>query len=432
MATPLTEDASPAAHAVRAPAALGYFRNDCRLCHSKNLHVFLDFGMHPHSDGFVRPEALLEPEHSFPLACALCRDCGQVQITYVVTPEFLYGNDYLYVSSITETGRKHFLGMASSIVQKFAIPPDALAIDIGSNVGLLLSGFRENRLRVLGVDPAPKPAAIAKENGIDTVTELFSAAVAERIATEHGKAAVITGTNVCAHIDDMDDLMRAADILLEEDGVFIIEAPYWLELLRRLEYDTIYHQHLSYFSIKPMVRFCERFGMELFDVERTTIHGGSIRMCIGRAGRHARTPIVQELIDLEDAEHAHDEDRANAFGEAAVRHRMDLVRLLINLKDQGKSVVGISAPAKGSTLLNYCGINSSHLEFVTEKAPMKVGLFTPGTHIPIVADAALLERQPDYALILAWNFADEIMRNLKEYKARGGKFIIPIPSPTVV
>jgi SAM-dependent methyltransferase len=428
MSTPVS---SSAATRVRTEA-LGSFRADCRLCHSKNLHVFLDFGMHPHSDGFVRPEALLEPEHSFPLACALCRDCGQVQITYVVKPEFLYGNDYLYVSSITETGKKHFLGMASSIVEKFQVPKDSLAIDIGSNVGLLLSGFRQNGMRVLGVDPAPKPAAIAKENGIDTVTELFSAPVAAKIAQEHGKAAVITGTNVCAHIDDMDDLMEAVDILLDENGVFIIEAPYWLELLRRLEYDTIYHQHLSYFSIKPMAKFCQRFGMELFDVERTTIHGGSIRMFIGRAGKHPVTPVIQELIGLEEAEDAHSVARADKFGADAVQHRMDLVRLLINLKDQGKTIVGISAPAKGSTLLNYCGINSSHLEYVTEKAPLKVGLFTPGTHIPIVADAVLLERQPDYALILAWNFADEIMRNLKEYKERGGKFIIPIPSPTVI
>ena len=413
-------------------SSMGYFREDCRLCHSKKIETFLDFGMHPHSDGFVRKEQLDQPEPVFPLAANLCTECGQVQINYIVKPEYLYGEDYLYDGAITATGRDHFLGMAKDIVETYAIPSDSLAVDIGSNVGLLLSGFRKQGLRVQGVDPTPKMTAIAIANGIDTITECFSVEVAHKIVDEKGKAAVVTGTNVIAHVDDLDDLMEGIDILLEEKGIFVIEAPYFANLVEKLEYDTIYHQHLSYFSVHPITQFAKRFGMELFNVKQTNIHGGSIRMFIGRKGAYEIDPIVKKLIANETKSELHSSERVRQFARNVYAHRRELVKMLSTLKDQGKTIAGVGAPAKGSTLLNFCGINRSILDFVTEKNAFKVGRYTPGHHIPILSDDALLEYKPDYALILPWNFAPEIMKNLQAYREQGGKFIIPIPTPEII
>ncbi len=412
--------------------ALGYYRKDCRLCHGTRMVAFLDFGMHPHSDGFLSEEQVKRPEPTFPLTTEVCADCGQVQINYIVSPAYLYGGDYFYDGAITETGRKHFLAMAADLVSRFGVQKDRLAIDIGSNVGLLLRGFKEQGLRVQGIDPTPRMTKIAIEQGLDTLTEVFSTDAARRIAAEKGKAAIMTGTNVIAHIDDMDDLMTGAKELLDDDGIFVIEAPYLRTLVEGMEYDTIYHQHLSYFSVKPLRAFFARHGLELFDVIRTTIHGGSIRLFVGRPGKHAITPTVDAMCKEEEALKLHDPETLKAFGRKAVEHRQALVKLLTELKERGKSIAGVGAPAKGSTMLNFCGINRWVLDFTTEKNKLKVGRYTPGTHIPILTDDELLKRQPDYALILPWNFATEIMKNLQAYKDAGGTFILPVPVPTVV
>lgn len=413
-------------------ASSGYFRTDCRLCGARTLEQFLDFGLQPHSDGFVTADMLNKAEPVFPLAMAFCPDCGQVQITYVVKPELLYGDEYLYDSTITETGKKHFLGMAQSIVEKFGIPADSLAVDIGSNTGLLLSGFRDQGLRVQGVDPTPKMTQIAIDKGIDTVVECFSSQVAKQIVQNKGKASVITGTNVIAHIDDLEDLMKGIDILLADDGIFVMEAPYLGDLIRHLEYDTVYHQHLSYFGISPLARFFKRFGMDMFHVERTSIHGGSIRVFACRSGMRSVEASVAEMIQEEEASGLLTSGCMREFAARVAQHKTDLVTLLMSLKDKDCTIAGIGAPAKGSTLLNYCGINPSILSFTTEKNPFKVGRFTPGTHIPILTDEQLLAAKPAYALILPWNFAPEIMKNLQAFRNAGGKFIIPIPTPAIV
>lgn len=414
------------------PSASGYFRDDCRLCHSRELKTFLDFGMQPHSDGFLRSDMLTSKEPFYPLAVDLCTQCGQVQINYIVKPELLYGSDYLYDSTITATGREHFLSMAKDIVERFSIKKDGLAVDIGSNVGLLLSGFREQGLRVQGVDPTPKMTAVAIAQGIETIVECFSPEVARRIALEKGKASVITGTNVVAHIDDLDAFMEGVDILLDEKGVLVIEAPYLSDLIEHTEYDTIYHQHLSYFAVTPLSKFFKKFGMNLFDVRRTTIHGGSIRLFVARAGTQAVQSSVETLMTKESKDGLLTAVRMITFADCVAEHRRELLRLLVDLRDQGHTVAGIGAPAKGSTLLNYCGINTSLLSFTTEKNLWKIGRFMPGVRIPILSDAHLLAEQPDYALVLPWNFAPEIMKNLDAYRKKGGKFIIPIPTPTIV
>jgi hypothetical protein len=429
--TSTTSEVTPTLHSAHA-FPKGFFRKDCRLCHSADMKTFLDFGMHPHSDGFVAAENIDDAEPFFPLAVDLCLDCGQVQIHYVVSPDYLYGNEYLYDSTITQTGRTHFGKMAQSIVETYHIPTGSLAIDIGSNVGLLLSGFRDQGMRVQGVDPTPRMTAIAIENGIDTITECFSSDVARRIVAKKGKAAVITGTNVFAHIDDLDDVMVGIDILLEDKGVFVIEAPYLADMLDKTEYDTIYHQHLSYLSVAPLSRFFARFGMVIANVEHTSIHGGSIRIFIAHQNAFDVHPVVLDMIQQEQQQKLHSLERMHRFANDVYKQRADLITMLVNLKNEGASIAAIGAPAKGSTLLNFCGITSALIDFTTEKNTLKVGRFTPGTHLPIITDEMLIELQPDYALILPWNFAPEIMKNLQAYKDKGGRFIVPIPSPHIL
>lgn len=407
----------------------GFYRKDCRLCHGTKLETFLDFGMHPHSDGFVRGEQLTEPEPFFPLATELCHNCGQVQINYVVNPAYLFGEDYIYDSSVTTTSQKHFMTMAKEIVDTYKLPPASLAVDIGSNVGLLLSGFAAVGLNVQGVDPTPKMTAIAIKNGIETLTEEFSPEIAMHIVAQKGKAAVITATNVFAHIDDLDAVMKGVDALLDEKGIFVIEAPYLADLLDHLEYDTIYHQHLSYFSVTPLDKFFHRFGMQIIDVERIDYHGGSIRVFVARNGARPVTGVPATMMKEEALQKLHSIERMHRFAADVERQRAALTKMLVEYKTGGASIVGVGAPAKGSTMLNYCGITGALLDYVTEKNQLKIGRFTPGTHIPIVADETLMKTQPTYALILSWNFADEIMKNLHAYKEKGGRFILPIPSP---
>jgi len=404
---------------------------NCRMCGRTSLYRFLDLGFTPPADQFRRKDQLGEPDVYYPLQVVLCEGCGLAQLNHTVSPEVLYRNDYPYESSTTRTGRRHWSAFAASVVKRFQLPKDALAVDIGSNVGVLLGAFRDNGLRVQGVDPAANIAMIARGNGIDTICEFFNSDTAQKIAGDKGSAAVITATNVFAHVHDLDALMASVKQLLSDRGVFIFEAPYFVNLLRHLEYDTIYHEHLSYLSVKPLVPFFARHGLELFDIEQNDIHGGSFRGFVARKGTWPVTPEIARLIALEESEGVYDRARLDRFAQAVRRNKQDLVGLLQSLKQQGKRIAGVSAPAKGMTLLNYCRIDGDTLDFVTEKSQLKIGRYTPGAHIPVVADAALLETQPDYALLLAWNFAEEIMENLSEYRRRGGKFILPIPAPRI-
>ncbi len=404
----------------------------CRVCNSSDLAQFLDLGFTPPADRFLRREQLAEPETHYPLTVNLCQCCGFVQLGQVVSPEVLYRQDYPYESSMTRSGQAHWNEFAKTVVQRFGLGADDLVVDIGSNVGVLLSAFRSNGTRILGVDPASNIVRIAERNGVETLNEFFGPAVAEEVRKARGPASIITGTNVFAHVDDLTGFMRAVDHLLNERGVFIFEAPYFVNLVGQLEYDTIYHEHLSYLSLRPLVPFFRKFGMEVFDVEQRDIHGGSFRVYVARRGQHVVTEEVQHLLDLEKQTGVHSLDTLNVFAARVAQNRQDVLNLLRNLKQQGKTIAAVSAPAKGMTLLNYCHLGTETLDFATEKSTLKIGRFTPGTHIPVVPDSELLARKPDYVLLLAWNFAKEIIRNLNDYREAGGKFIIPIPNLKIV
>lgn len=404
----------------------------CRMCRQDRLTTYLDLGFQPPSDEFRRKDQLLEPVTYFPLQVALCGECGLSQLTHVVSKEKLYRHDYPYEASTTATGRKHFDRFAAEVSERLGLKKDALVIDVGSNVGVLLDGFKARGARVLGVEPAPNIAAIAEKRGVETLNEFFSSDVARQIRASRGPAALITGSNVYAHVDDLVDFMKGVDHLLAPDGVFIFESPDALEMVRHLEFDTIYHEHLSYLSVKPVVSFVKAFGMEVFDVHRQTIHGGSIRVFIARKGARPVAPSVAEHLKAEADYKLHDLETMKEFSRRVEATRDELLWLLRKLRHEGHHIAALSAPAKGMSLLNYLRVGRETIDFATEKSQLKIGRFTPGAHIPVLPDSELLARMPSHALLLAWNFADEIMANMAEYKARGGKFIIPIPSPRVV
>jgi len=404
----------------------------CRMCKSRNVELFLELGSMPPADAFLRADQLREPETHFPLDVHLCIDCGLAQLGYVVSPEILYRRDYPYEASITLTGQKHWAELASSVAGRFAFPAGALAVDVGSNVGILLEQFRNLGFRVLGVDPASNIVRIAERRGIETIDELFSRTVAKQIRDTHGPAAVITATNVFAHMDDLDGFVESVDLLLQDDGVLIIEAPSMLHLVQSCEYDTIYHEHLSYISVGPTRAFFAAVGFEVFDVEERDIHGGSIRIFVGRRSSRDVAARVAQSVAAEEAGGIRDLARLRQFAADVARNRVELTNLLQDLRRSGKRIAGVGAPAKGMTLLNYCRIGPETLAFVTEKSQLKVGRFTPGTHIPVRPDRDLLSHEIDCGLLLAWNFAEEIMANLSEFRARGGTFIIPIPRPRLI
>jgi len=404
----------------------------CRMCHGTHLEIFLDLGFTPPSDSFLSNKQLKQEETYYPLHVYMCKDCGLAQLGYIVPPEKMYNIDYPYISSTTKTGTEHFDQMAKSICEKFNLKPNSLVVDLGSNVGVLLNGFKECGMDVIGVEPVVGVMRVAILNGIDTIPSLYSLEAVEQIIKERKKASVLCATNVFAHINDLDTFMEVTEKLLLKNGIFVFEAPYFLHLLEKLEYDTIYHEHLSYLSIKPLVKFFKRFGWRLFDIEETEIHGGSLRCFIAREGQYPVSPKIRKYLAQEKKKQIHSMKYLVKFAKNVKKHRELLRSLILQLKKKGKRIVALSAPAKGNTLLNYCKLDTDLLDFVTEKAESKIGKYTPGTHIPVFPDSHLLKGRPDYALILAWNFAKEIMDNNREFKKRGGKFIIPIPKPKIV
>jgi len=324
--------------------------------------------------------------------------------------------------------------MANSIFNKLNLKLNDFVVDIGSNVGVLLEGFKNNGCNVLGIDAAPKISKIANERGIETWNNLINSEIARKIVIEKGKAKVICGTNVFAHIDDKKGLIDSIKIILEDDGFFIIEAPYLVDLIDNLEYDTIYLDHLEYLSLKPLVKFFENNGFQVFDVERYEIHGNSIRVFIAKSGKMNISDSVYKMLKFEEEKGIYKKETLDNFAERVKQHKTDFVNMIRELKKQNKKIIGISAPAKGNTLLNYCKINNDLIDYMTEKSGLKPGHYTPGMHIPIVEEERLLDDNADYGVIFAWNFAEEIIKNPinKRFSEKGGKFIKPIPKPVII
>ena len=404
----------------------------CRICGSNNLFEFLDLGFTPPADQFLREDQLRQPETHYPLTVLMCEDCNLAQLSYVVPGEVLYRRDYPYESSMTQSGQLHWDEFAETVCKSYGIGEGDLVVDIGSNVGVLLGSFAKQGATTLGIDPASNIVRIAEKRGIETWDEFFSPRIAEKAVRAKGNATIITATNVFAHVDDLKSFMEAVDILLSKNGIFIFEAPYFGNLINFLEYDTIYHEHLSYLLLEPIIKLANQFGMEVSDVLERDIHGGSFRVFISRIGERQINEGVADFLQREKDGKWSCPDTLNEFSLKVKKNREELISLLNSLKSSGKKVAAVSAPAKGMTLLNYCRIGPETLDFVTEKSTLKIGRHCPGVHIPVLDDDALISNQIDYALLLAWNFAEEIMNNLKEFREGGGKFIIPIPHPKIL
>jgi hypothetical protein len=404
----------------------------CRLCGSTRMSVVLQLGPTALANSFPRHPDEFEDEQAYPLDLAFCPDCSLVQIVDEIDPEELF-RDYIYVTGTSKTIAEHNRGYAKAVHTHLGLAPDDLVVEIASNDGSLLTCFRDLGVRVLGVEPARNIAEVARKAGIDTVSEFFSSNLATELRSTKGPARAVVGNNVLAHVPNPADVLRGAATLLAEDGAVFVEVPYLAEFVERLEYDTVYHEHLCYFSVTALLHLCEQADLSVLGVDRFPVHGGTIRVRAGLRTTHpSHSEAVLAMAAEEEAQGLTTEARYLEFARDVEHNRRALVTLLETLRDQGLRVAGYGAPAKGNTLLNYCGIGTDLLPFTVDQNPWKVGRYTPGMHIPVKQVEALHEFEPDYVLILAWNFADEIMGQLEAFRARGGRFILPIPEPRVV
>ncbi len=403
----------------------------CRGCKSERLYVFLPLGDHPLANGFLREEQLSQPELKFPLDVNVCLDCGLIQVADQVPAG--YFRHYVYIPSSADAMHDHFAGLADLVSRRLLSSPDELTIDIGCNDGLFLSLLGERGARTLGIDPATNIAELAREKGVEVVNEYFSPALARRILAGHGAARVVVSTNTFHHIGDLDPFTLGVTQLLDPNGIFVIEVPHALELVELNEFDGVYHEHVSQLTVKSFVDHLSRFGLEVFEVQPLDVHGGSIRV-FARTARNGSAPPaqVQEWIDRETERGLFEASTYDAFRGRVERIRNELMQVLHRLKAEGKRIAGYGASARGNTLLNYYGIGPDLVDYIIDRNPLKQGLYSPGMHIPVTGPERLKADPPDYLLLIAWNFADEIMRQQDEYLRAGGRFILPIPEPKVV
>ncbi|MBI4445923.1 MAG: NTP transferase domain-containing protein [Acidobacteria bacterium] len=403
----------------------------CRICKQPRLTKFLSLGEQPHCNSFLRAEQLKEPEPCWPLDLLYCGNCHLVQLSCVVDPQIMFRN-YVYVSGTTRTLTAHFQHSAADLVERFQVATGSLVVDIGSNDGTFLRAFQNLGMRTVGVDPATNVAKIANESGIETINDYFGLRVAQEIRQEKGPAQIVTAAGVFFHIDDMDDVCAGVSHLLDNRGVFHVQAIYLGRMLEQTSFDNIYHEHVSYYTLRPLVHLFERFDMSVFHVAHSEIHGGSLLLYVCRRGGH---PIQNSVAKLLAEEHEWGWDSLVPYQEFARRVeklRRDLIELLEDLRSKGKRIAAYGAPAKGNTLLNYCKIGTSILTYAAEKNPLKIGLYTPGMHIPVIDEEEAMKNPPDCFLLLPWNFKNELLQKNKLYRERGGKFIIPIPTPHIV
>lgn len=407
-------------------------RTTCRACGGDRLRLFLELGEVPLANSFLRSSDEFAGEQKYPLDVYFCSDCSLVQILDVIDPEALFRH-YLYVTGTSETIALHNREYARQVVEMLGLGGDDLVVEIASNDGSLLTCFQPYGVRTLGIEPATNIAEIATSRGVETVNKFFNPATAGEVRSLYGPARAIIGNNVLAHVDDTQAFLRGCATLLADDGLIMIEAPYLGDLIDRLAYDTVYHEHHCYFSATSLKRLCDATGLVITRIDHLPVHGGTLRMYAGHASQHeGHGREALEMVERERAAGLTDFATFEKLARDVAENRRQIVSLLRELKEQGRTVAGYGAPAKGNTLLCYCGITTDLLPYTVDKSPLKIGLLTPGSHIPVLPAETLLERQPDYVLILAWNFAEEIMRQQTEYKNRGGRFIIPIPTPQVV
>jgi SAM-dependent methyltransferase len=402
----------------------------CRACGAAPLSPVLSLGKTPLANSLRKPEDLGKPEATFPLDLVLCTACSLLQITETVAPEVLFAH-YLYFSSFSDAMVRHAKAIAEKLVVEEKLGANSLACEIASNDGYLLQHYKANGVPVLGVEPAQNIAKVANEKGVDTLAEFFGHDVGARLAREGRKADVIHANNVLAHVADLNGVIAGFAAWLKDTGVAVVEAPYAKPFLDHIEFDTIYHEHLCYFSLTAIDALVARHGLVVADVEELTIHGGTLRYFLRKQSHAERGPRVQALLAKEAAWGVKNPATYASFAARVDALKVELNRVLRKLKSDGKTIAAYGAAAKGSTLLNAFGIDVSLIDFVADRSTYKQGHLMPGVRIPIVAPEELEKRQPDYCVLLTWNFKDEILQQQARYREKGGKFIIPIPHVSI-
>jgi SAM-dependent methyltransferase len=403
----------------------------CRSCGFQQGRLVLDLGAQPLANNLLPPGGLAKPEPKFPLRVAVCEACWLLQITDIIPPVELFG-EYLYFSSFSDAALRHAANAADKHIRTFGLGSDSFVVEIASNDGYLLKNFVAAGVPCLGIEPAANIAKAAIERGVPTLSRFFGRELAEELANEGRQADLILGNNVFAHVPDPNGFVAGCAALLKPGGRLVLEFPYLCDLVEKVEFDTIYHEHVFYFSLTALQPLFARHGLEITGVERISIHGGSLRLYAGRRGVHPVTPAVHSLFAEERAKGVASARYYEDFGGRACAIRDALLNLLRKLKAEGHSIAAYGASAKGSTLLNFCGLGGETLDFVADRSTAKQGLLTPGTHLAIVGPEQLVERHPDYTVLLTWNFAEEILHQQKAYRDTGGKFVIPIPQVVVV
>ena len=400
----------------------------CRVCGSSDLYQFLDLGKMPLANNFLTKEDLSGKEERYPLFCLFCQRCALVQLGAVVNPDLMF-RDYLYVPSGSRVMMNNFASLAYEASKRIKINERSLVLDIGSNDGTLLTLFKKMGAGVLGVDPAKNLAKVATMRGVPTEACFFNKRTAGFLCDKYGKADLVVGTNVAAHIDDLSDFFGGVSTILSSQGLFVCEFPYLLDLISGNQFDTIYHEHLSYFALGPWSRAAQMHGFEITDVRRLSVHGGSLRLTHMRQSGAKRSRAVNYLMSIERRQGLYKVETYEAFVKRVFALKDGLRSTLLGFKKRKKRIVGLGAAAKGNVLTNFLNIGREILDYIADSTPYKWGLYTPGKHIPIYPEEKVFANRPDYCVIFAWNFANEIMR---KYRSVGTKFIVPIPEVKIV
>ena len=404
----------------------------CRFCGTQLRHSFVDLGMSPLCQTHIASEQLNHMEPFYPLHAYLCHECFLVQLDEYVSPGNIF-SDYAYFSSYSDTWVEHARRYADEMIRRFALGPHSQVVEIASNDGYLLQHFVQEHIPVLGIEPAENVAKVAREKGVKTTACFFGRETATSIAADAGQADLLLGNNILAHVPDLNDFVAGMKILLKPDGVITMEFPHLYRLMERNQFDTIYHEHFSYFSFITVEKVFAAHGLTLFDVEELDTHGGSLRIY----GRHAENGLldlssnVSALRQRELNEGFSRIETYSAFAEQVKETKRAILEFLIGAKRAGKTVVGYGAPGKGNTLLNYCAIRQDFLDYTVDRSPHKQGKYTPGTRIPICDPSKIRETKPDYVFILPWNLKDEIAMQMADIREWGGQFVVPIPRVTV-
>ncbi|MFF2018100.1 methyltransferase domain-containing protein [Paenibacillus sp. NPDC058177] len=405
----------------------------CRFCGEELTQNFVDLGMSPLSNSFIKPESLYAAETFLPLHAFVCSHCHLVQLEDFETPEHIFQN-YAYFSSFSQSWLLHAQNYVQKMITEYPITTNSHVVEIASNDGYLLQYFKESNVPVLGIEPAKNVAKVAIDKGIPTISNFFGRDLASDLSAKGKQADLLLGNNVLAHVPDINDFVAGMKILLKSDGIITMEFPHLLKLMEDVQFDTIYHEHFSYLSLTAVNKIFDAHDLRIFNVEKIETHGGSLRIYAKHSEDLTKQvdQRVQNLLDQEEQAGLLTMETYNDFSNRVKQVKRNLLELLLKLKNEGKTIVGYGAPAKGNTLLNYCGIGSDFVDYTVDRSPYKQGLFLPGTHIPIHSPGMIQESKPDVVLILPWNLKEEIMDQTSFIREWGGKWIIPMPEAIII